>query len=146
MRSRRHKVLHSLAGKPLIHRVLELIHGAGADEIVVVLGHQADQVRKALPESIHTIVQEPQLGTGHALQVAAERLRSFGAERLLVHYGDEALVRPETLQRLVATQVSAEAPISAAETISRRWTARVSGSGRTPVSVTALSASSASMT
>ena len=112
MRSRRHKVLHSLAGRPLIHRVLELIHGAGADGIVVVLGHQADQVRKALPESIHTIVQEPQLGTGHALQVAAERLRSFGAERLLVHYGDEALVRPETLQRLVATHVSAETPIA----------------------------------
>jgi bifunctional UDP-N-acetylglucosamine pyrophosphorylase/glucosamine-1-phosphate N-acetyltransferase len=112
MRSRRHKVLHSLAGRPLIQRVLELIHGAGAHDIVVVLGHQADQVRKALPESIHTIVQEPQLGTGHALQVAAERLRSFGAERLLVHYGDEALVRPETLQRLVATHVSAEAPIA----------------------------------
>ena len=112
MRSQRHKVLHSLAGRPLIHRVLELIHGAGADEIVVVLGHQADQVRKVLPESIYTIVQEPQLGTGHALQVAAERLRSFGAERLLVHYGDEALVRPETLQRLVATCVSAEAPIA----------------------------------
>ena len=112
MRSRHHKVLHSLAGRPLIHRVLELIHGAGASEIVVVLGHQADQVRKALPESIHTLVQEPQLGTGHAVQVAAERLRSFGAERLLVHYGDEALVRPETLRRLVATPVSAESPIA----------------------------------
>jgi bifunctional UDP-N-acetylglucosamine pyrophosphorylase/glucosamine-1-phosphate N-acetyltransferase len=112
MRSRRHKVLHPLAGRPLIQRVLDLIHGAGARSIVAVLGHQADQVRKALPESIDTIVQEPQLGTGHAVQVAAERLRSFGAERILVHYGDEALVRPETLQRLVATPVSADAPIA----------------------------------
>jgi bifunctional UDP-N-acetylglucosamine pyrophosphorylase/glucosamine-1-phosphate N-acetyltransferase len=112
MRSRRHKVLHPLAGRPLIHRVLDLIHGAGAGHVVVVLGHQADQVRKVLPESIDTIVQEPQLGTGHAVQVAAERLRSFGPGRVLVHYGDEALVRPETLQRLVATEVSADAPIA----------------------------------
>jgi bifunctional UDP-N-acetylglucosamine pyrophosphorylase / glucosamine-1-phosphate N-acetyltransferase len=112
MRSRHHKVLHRLAGRPLIERVLELIHGAGASHIVVVLGHQADQVRKALPESIDVVVQEPQLGTGHAVQAAAARLQSFGAERLLVHYGDEALVRPETLQRLVATRVSAEAPVA----------------------------------
>ncbi len=112
MRSWHHKVLHPLGGRPLIHRVLDLIHGAGAGPIVVVLGHQADQVRKALPESIDTIVQEPQLGTGHAVQVAAERLRSFGAERILVHYGDEALVRPDTLRRLVATHVSADSPIA----------------------------------
>ena len=82
------------------------------ENIVVVLGHQADQVRKRLPESIDTVVQEPQLGTGHALQVAAQRLKTFGAERLLVHYGDEALVRPETLRRLVATELSPGAPIA----------------------------------
>jgi bifunctional UDP-N-acetylglucosamine pyrophosphorylase / glucosamine-1-phosphate N-acetyltransferase len=112
MRSRHPKVLHPLVGKPLIQRVLDLLVGAGASHVVVVLGHQADQVRKHLPESIDTVVQEPQLGTGHAVQVAAECLKHFGAERLLVHYGDEALVRPETLSRLVATAVSAEAPIA----------------------------------
>ena len=112
MRSRHHKVLHRLAGRPLIERVLGLIRAAGAGHIVVVLGHQAEQVRNVLPESIDVIVQEPQLGTGHAVQVAAARLRSFGAERLLVHYGDEALVRPETLQRLVTMRVSAEAPVA----------------------------------
>ena len=112
MRSRHPKVLHPLVGKPLIQRVLDLIEGAGASHVVVVLGHQADQVRKRLPESIDTVVQEPQLGTGHALQVAAQRLKTFGAERLLVHYGDEALVRPETLHRLVATELSPGAPIA----------------------------------
>ena len=112
MRSRHPKVLHPLVGKPLIQRVLDLIEGAGASHVVVVLGHQADQVRKRLPESIDTVVQEPQLGTGHALQVAAQRLKTFGAERLLVHYGDEALVRPETLRRLVATELSPGAPIA----------------------------------
>ena len=112
MRSRHPKVLHPLVGKPLIQRVLDLIEGAGASHVVVVLGHQADQVRKRLPESIDTVVQEPQLGTGHALQVAAQRLKTFRAERLLVHYGDEALVRPETLRRLVATELSPGAPIA----------------------------------
>src|SRR6266851_10230864 len=112
MRSRQHKVLHELAGKPLIQRVLELLEGAGASKVVVVLGHQADQVRKVLPESVETVVQEPQLGTGHAVQVAADCVQRLGAERLLVHYGDEALVRPESLQQLVATAVDDRAPIA----------------------------------
>jgi bifunctional UDP-N-acetylglucosamine pyrophosphorylase/glucosamine-1-phosphate N-acetyltransferase len=112
MRSRRHKVLHLLGGKPLIQRVLDLLHGAGASRVVVVLGHQADQVRMTLPESVDTVVQQPQLGTGHAVQVAAERIQQYGAERLLVHYGDEALVRPDSLRRLIATDVSAAAPIA----------------------------------
>jgi bifunctional UDP-N-acetylglucosamine pyrophosphorylase/glucosamine-1-phosphate N-acetyltransferase len=112
MRSRRHKVLHELGGKPLIQRVLDLLGGAGASQVVVVLGHQAEQVRKALPESVETVVQEPQLGTGHAVQVAADRLRRSGAERLLVHYGDEALVRPESLQHLLATDIGPAAPIA----------------------------------
>ena len=112
MRSRRHKVLHLLAGQPLIHRVLQLLAGAGASQVVVVLGHQADQVRKMLPEAVDTVVQEPQLGTGHAVQMAASRLQTLGAERLLVHYGDEALVRPDSLRHLVEVGVSAEAPIA----------------------------------
>ena len=112
MRSRQHKVLHDLAGKPLIQRVLDLLGGAGATKVVVVLGHQADQVRKLLPESVETVVQEPQLGTGHAVQVAAESLQRLKAERLLVHYGDEALVRPQSLQRLISTSIGPRAPIA----------------------------------
>jgi bifunctional UDP-N-acetylglucosamine pyrophosphorylase/glucosamine-1-phosphate N-acetyltransferase len=112
MRSRRHKVLHLLGGIPLIQRVLRLVEGAGATSIVVVLGHKADQVRKSLPEGVDTVVQEPQLGTGHAIRIASERLTRLGAERLLVHYGDEALVRPESLRRLVQVGVDADAPIA----------------------------------
>src|SRR5712691_4416397 len=112
MRSRKHKVLHELAGKPLIQRVLDLLGSAGATKVVVVLGHQAKQVRKVLPESVETVVQEPQLGTGHAVQIAAESIQRLKAERLLVHYGDEALVRPESLQRLIATRIGPGAPIA----------------------------------
>jgi bifunctional UDP-N-acetylglucosamine pyrophosphorylase/glucosamine-1-phosphate N-acetyltransferase len=112
MRSGHHKVLHQLAGKPLIQRVLGLLDSAGAEHIVVVLGHQADEVRQVLPASVETVIQAEQLGTGHAVQVAAECLQRFGAERLLVHYGDEALVRPESMQRLIATDIGPATPIA----------------------------------
>jgi bifunctional UDP-N-acetylglucosamine pyrophosphorylase/glucosamine-1-phosphate N-acetyltransferase len=112
MRSQRPKVLHQLAGKPLIQRVLELVQGAGAERVVVVLGHQADEVRRALPESIDVVVQAPQLGTGHAMQVAAPRVQQLSAGRVLVHLGDEALVRPDSLRRLCDSPVNAHSPVA----------------------------------
>jgi bifunctional UDP-N-acetylglucosamine pyrophosphorylase / glucosamine-1-phosphate N-acetyltransferase len=112
MRSRRPKVLHPLAGQPLILRVLQLVQGAGAEAVVVVLGHEADHVRKCLPESVDVVVQEPQLGTGHAVQVAAPKLQQLNANRVLVHLGDEALVRPESLRRLLDSDLGPRAPIS----------------------------------
>jgi bifunctional UDP-N-acetylglucosamine pyrophosphorylase/glucosamine-1-phosphate N-acetyltransferase len=112
MRSRVPKVLHQLAGKPLIERVLSLLRGVGADRLVVVLGHQVDEVRRALPESVDVVVQEPQLGTGHAVQVAVAQLQRLGAERVLVHLGDAALVRPESLGRLLAAPLGSASPIA----------------------------------
>jgi bifunctional UDP-N-acetylglucosamine pyrophosphorylase / glucosamine-1-phosphate N-acetyltransferase len=112
MRSRRPKVLHDLAGKPLIHRVLNLLQTAGAQHLVVVLGHQVDEVRRALPEAVSTVVQQPQLGTGHAVRVAADELQRLGAERVLVHLGDEALVRSESFRRLIDAGVSAQNPVT----------------------------------
>ncbi|MBV9544843.1 MAG: bifunctional UDP-N-acetylglucosamine diphosphorylase/glucosamine-1-phosphate N-acetyltransferase GlmU [Chloroflexi bacterium] len=111
MRSHRQKVLHPLAGKPLILRILQLVHDAGAAHVVVVLGHQAEQVRRSLPSSVHTVIQMPQLGTGHAVQVAAQPVRASGADQLLVHLGDNALVRPATLERLTGTPIGAELPL-----------------------------------
>jgi len=112
MRSSHHKVAHVLGGKPLIQRVLGLLEAAGVSRVVVVLGHAADEVRQLLPDSVDTVVQEPQLGTGHAVQVASERLQEYRGDRLLVHYGDEALVRAESLRQLIATGVGPDAPIA----------------------------------
>jgi bifunctional UDP-N-acetylglucosamine pyrophosphorylase / glucosamine-1-phosphate N-acetyltransferase len=112
MRSRRHKVLHPLAGKPLISRVLDLVTTAGAAHVVVVLGHQADQVRAVLPESVDVVIQEPQLGTGHATQVAAQAVQRSNAARVLIHYGDVALVKSSSLQRLVDAGVTGDAPLA----------------------------------
>jgi bifunctional UDP-N-acetylglucosamine pyrophosphorylase / glucosamine-1-phosphate N-acetyltransferase len=112
MRSRRPKVLHQLAHRPLICRVLDLVRAAGARRVVVVLGHEAEQVQAVLPADIDTVLQMPRLGTGHAVQVAAERLQAYAAERVLVHLGDEALVRVDSLRRLVEQDLSPEAPIA----------------------------------
>jgi bifunctional UDP-N-acetylglucosamine pyrophosphorylase / glucosamine-1-phosphate N-acetyltransferase len=112
MRSRQPKVLHELAGKSLIQRVLDLLQHAGVDRTVVILGHQADEVRQALPESVDVVVQQPQLGTGHAVQVAADTLQRPGAQRLLVHLGDAALVRPESLKRLLDSGVDSRSPVA----------------------------------
>lgn len=112
MRSRLPKVLHSLAGQPLILRVLQLVQTAAADHVIVVLGHEADQVRRCLPESVHVVVQQQQLGTGHAVQIAAEQLQQLGADRVLVHLGDEALVRPDSLRRLMTLELGPSTPIA----------------------------------
>jgi bifunctional UDP-N-acetylglucosamine pyrophosphorylase/glucosamine-1-phosphate N-acetyltransferase len=61
---------------------------------------------------VDTVVQEPQLGTGHALQIAAQQLKAMNPARLLVHYGDAALVQPESLRRLLACELSPRAPIT----------------------------------
>jgi bifunctional UDP-N-acetylglucosamine pyrophosphorylase/glucosamine-1-phosphate N-acetyltransferase len=105
-------MLHLLAGRPLLQHALDLVRGAGASSTTVILGHQADEVRRELPEGVETVLQEPQLGTGHAVQVAADRIQRTGAERLLVYLGDVPLVRLSSLKRLVATELGAHAPVA----------------------------------
>jgi bifunctional UDP-N-acetylglucosamine pyrophosphorylase/glucosamine-1-phosphate N-acetyltransferase len=112
MRSRLPKVLHQLAGKRLIERVLDLLRGAGASRIIVVLGHGADEVRRTLPEWVEVVVQQPQLGTGHAVQVAAPQIQRLEATRVLVHLGDAALVRSASLKRLLDAPLGPESPIA----------------------------------
>ncbi len=101
MRSDLPKVLHELDGRPLLAYVLDTARAAGIGRTVVVVGHQADRVRLACAgDDVVFVVQEPQLGTGHAVQVAASSLRPGGWTVVLA--GDVPLLRPQTLRRLVA--------------------------------------------
>lgn len=96
MYSRRPKVLHELAGRPLIAHVIETARALGAGRICVVYGHGGEQVPQTMKSpDIVFARQEPQLGTGHALQQALPHLSA--AATTLVLYGDVPLVRPETL-------------------------------------------------
>lgn len=101
MRSARPKVLHRLAGRSLLQHVLEAAEALGAERTVVVTGHGAAQVEQAATAAGRVFVrQEPQLGTGHALQQAAPQLGDDGTT--LVLNGDVPLIEAETLRRLVA--------------------------------------------
>ncbi len=98
MKSSLAKVLHPLCGRPMLGWVLEAVRTAGCEPVVVV-GHQRDQVVEALPSGTATAVQQPQQGTGHAVQVAAAVLPREGV--LLVVCGDTPLLRGETLRALL---------------------------------------------
>ena len=104
MRSDLPKVLHHLAGRPLIDHVIDLaLRIARPHDIVVVVGHQAEAVSNVARErGVGVVLQEPQLGTGDALRVALEGLRDRPTDRILVLSGDVPLLRGETLELLTA--------------------------------------------
>src|SRR5579883_1902747 len=105
MKSARPKVLHDVLGRAVISRVLDALDGLSLEHIYVVVGHGAEQVKAHLEEnppatswSVH--LQEPQLGTGHALMQVVPELKDFSGT-LLTTVGDAPLLRKEILQDLI---------------------------------------------
>jgi bifunctional UDP-N-acetylglucosamine pyrophosphorylase/glucosamine-1-phosphate N-acetyltransferase len=93
------KVLHRLAGKPLLAHVVQTARTLAASRICVVYGYGGEAVREAIGEAgLIWVKQEPQQGTGHALMQAVPHLDD--AQPTLVLYGDVPLIRTETLRRL----------------------------------------------
>jgi len=101
MRSDRPKVLHRIAGRPLLGHVIDCARSLSPDEIVIVYGHGGEQVRAefAAQADLRWAEQAQQLGTGHALQQAMPQLRT--ADQVLVLYGDVPLTRHQTLHDLI---------------------------------------------
>ncbi|WP_163329047.1 bifunctional UDP-N-acetylglucosamine diphosphorylase/glucosamine-1-phosphate N-acetyltransferase GlmU [Desulfurobacterium thermolithotrophum] len=96
------KVLHKILGKPMLWYVVKAAKKAGAEEIIVVVGHKKEQVEEFLklefPE-VKTVYQEQQLGTGHAVMCAEELLKDYN-KKIVVLNGDTPLVEPEEIKRL----------------------------------------------
>jgi bifunctional UDP-N-acetylglucosamine pyrophosphorylase/glucosamine-1-phosphate N-acetyltransferase len=111
MKSSLPKVLHPIAGKPMIAHALNAIQKSTTEKPIVVVGHGADEVIKYLGDSAQTVLQEPQLGTGHAV-MQAESLLKGKTDLVVVCYADMPLLRGETLQKLVETQKNNKGPIS----------------------------------
>ena len=103
MKSSLPKVLHPVAGRPMIWHALEAIKHSTTEKPVVVVGHGAEGVTNYLADSAQTVLQEPQLGTGHAV-MQAEALLKNKTDLVVVCYSDMPLLRGETLQALVETQ------------------------------------------
>ena len=100
MRSRLPKILHPLAGRPLLAHVLDAAAALHPRKVLIVHGHGAEEVRAAFAEAkVEWVLQPEQLGTGHAVQQAMPRVASDAD--VLILYGDVPLVRAATLQRLV---------------------------------------------
>jgi bifunctional UDP-N-acetylglucosamine pyrophosphorylase/glucosamine-1-phosphate N-acetyltransferase len=100
MKSNLPKVVHKAAGKPLVAHVVDAVQAAGIKDIVVVVGHGREHVEKVFTDDgVQLVVQEEQLGTGHALQQAQEQVDP--ASTVLVLAGDIPLLRPSTLKALL---------------------------------------------
>ncbi len=103
MKSSLPKMLHRVCGKPMLQHALEAARSASDQTPVVVVGHGAEQVQKAVA-GVQFVVQEQQLGTGHAVMQAENALKGQ-ADYVIVTYGDMPLLRPETVQKLVDAQL-----------------------------------------
>jgi bifunctional UDP-N-acetylglucosamine pyrophosphorylase/glucosamine-1-phosphate N-acetyltransferase len=101
-KSEHSKMLHALAGRPLGEYVLRTALAAEPERLYLVIGHEAEQVRKAFERPGLTFIeQKEQLGTGHAVLSARKELEACPSVTLVVLVGDAPLLRPETLGRLV---------------------------------------------
>ncbi|MDA9558076.1 bifunctional UDP-N-acetylglucosamine diphosphorylase/glucosamine-1-phosphate N-acetyltransferase GlmU [Vibrio sp.] len=103
MYSNKPKVLHNLAGKPMVKHVIDTCNSLGAQNIHLVYGHGGEQMQQALSEeSVNWVMQAKQLGTGHAVDQAAPLFDDD--EQVLVLYGDVPLISEETIENLLDAQ------------------------------------------
>jgi bifunctional UDP-N-acetylglucosamine pyrophosphorylase/glucosamine-1-phosphate N-acetyltransferase len=100
MKSKIPKVLHQLAGVPLVSHVLDALKEAAVDDIIIVLGYQGEMVEKTLGKDYRYVYQQEQLGTGHALLQALPLLQEYAGGHCLVLCGDTPLLTGETLKNL----------------------------------------------
>jgi len=99
MKSSMPKVLHRLAGKPMLAHVLDTVSALDPASITVVIGHGSDQVKATITHSVNWAMQTEQLGTGHAVQQGLDGIEDN--DTVLITYGDVPLTRLETFKGLL---------------------------------------------
>ena len=100
MKSKLPKVLHPVAGKPMLQHVLDTANKLDAEGIHIVIGHGADQVKDTIKEDVNWCLQADQLGTGHAVAQAIDHIPEDA--QVLILYGDVPLTSQATLSQLTA--------------------------------------------
>ena len=100
MKSNTHKVLHPIAGRPMLEHLLASAAALNPAHQVVVAGHGREQLEAALGTRATIAVQDPQHGTGHAVQMAQGALADFAGD-VLILYGDVPFVRPDTMRAMI---------------------------------------------
>ncbi|SLJ87234.1 bifunctional UDP-N-acetylglucosamine diphosphorylase/glucosamine-1-phosphate N-acetyltransferase GlmU [Novosphingobium mathurense] len=109
MKSNLHKVLHPIAGRPMLEHLMASAAELSPQRQVVVAGHGLEQLEKALGDKVTFAVQEPQLGTGHAVQQAQGALDGFDGD-ILILYGDVPFVRTETMRAMIERLHAKDSP------------------------------------
>jgi len=107
------KVLHKIAGKSLLQRVIDSCVELNPDQIFVITGHKSKEVQESIPDNkkVQFVVQDPQSGTGHAIQVLCRTVKK-NEGKLLVLNGDVPLIKSETLNKLLNLHDSKNADVS----------------------------------
>jgi bifunctional UDP-N-acetylglucosamine pyrophosphorylase/glucosamine-1-phosphate N-acetyltransferase len=112
MKSDLHKVLHPIAGRPMLAHLLAAAEALSPERVAVVVGAGREQVAPLVEgRGGSVVVQEPQLGTGHAVQQAEDALRGFSGD-VLILYGDTPLVETATMERMLARLNAPDAPVA----------------------------------
>ena len=109
MNSHRHKVLHEVGGRAMIEHLLASVEALEPAQLVTIVGESREQLHAALGERCAFAVQEPQLGTGHAVQQAEAALAGFSGD-VLVLYGDVPFVSTATMQAMIDRLNAADTP------------------------------------
>jgi len=101
MKSEMHKVLHPIAGKPMLHHLLDTVDSIGVERTVIVVGARREQIEASVAgRNVAIAVQEDQLGTGHAVAQAHDALKGFAGD-VLILYGDVPMVSADTMRDMI---------------------------------------------
>ncbi|MFS1510849.1 bifunctional UDP-N-acetylglucosamine diphosphorylase/glucosamine-1-phosphate N-acetyltransferase GlmU [Chengkuizengella sp. SCS-71B] len=100
MKSKLHKLLHPVCGKPMVGHVIDVLKGIDCKRIVTVIGHEGEAIRSYLGDEVEYVVQEKQLGTGHAVLQAKSLLENEEGVTLIIN-GDGPLITAESLTKLI---------------------------------------------
>jgi len=113
MKSNKAKVLHEVCGKPMVNYVAKTASKIAGDNVVLVVGHQADKVRQTVSDigTFGYAYQKEQLGTGHAVLCALPLLPDRSRE-VIILYGDVPLIKAETLSALIRLHANEKRDIS----------------------------------
>lgn len=110
MKSSLHKVLHPLGSRPMLHHLMDTLSPMKPSRKVIVVGAGKEQVESSVGDQADIVVQEPQLGTGHAVQVTKSQLSDFKGD-VLILYGDVPLIERSTMQKMIDTRAKKDAAV-----------------------------------
>lgn len=107
MKSKYPKVSHEICGKPIVQHVIDSVVCTGVDDVIVVVGHKAQEVRECIDTPVVFALQEEQLGTGHAVMCCKDILKDKQGLTLVL-YGDTPLISEDTLSSLISYHKSSK--------------------------------------